>query len=567
MPRGPRISAQGVWCTLALAVLAGAVLLPFALVLGSSFQTTLPGEATVFGFETWRTALADNRILGALQNTVVLAVVWQSLALAISLPLAWLVARTDLPYAGHLEFLFWIAFFLPALPVTLGWILLLEPQYGLLNQLALQLPWVQKPPFNIYSFWGIIWAHLAQESVAIKIALLAPALRNLDSSLEEAALTSGASRLETLVRIVFPLLLPAIVVVMVISVISSLQSFEVEVVLGTPFRFLTFSTLVFQLMQLIPPRFGEATVLSSLVLGLVLPLILAQRWLLGRRSYATVSGRFRFSRAQLGRWRWPAFALVLAVGLTTTALPLSMLVAGTFMKLFGFFFLPEPWTTAQWGRVLGDPIFANALSNTLTLSVSVAGLGVVVFTLVAFISVRTSYRARGAVDFVAWLPSTLPGIILGLGFLWLILGAPLLRPLYGSMVLLVVCVLITSMTLGVQTLKGVLVQLGTELEEAARVGGGTWWDSMRYVVLPLIAPSLILVAALSFLAAARDVSTVALLSTGASRPLAMLQLSYMVEGRYESAAVVGVIVVILTTGVALLARAFGSGLGVRAQDR
>ena len=83
---------------------------------------------------------------------------------------------------GLLEFFFWLSFFLPALPETMGWILLLDPKYGLLNQGLIGLGVVNQPLFNIYSFWGIVWAHMGG-TVSVKVMLLAPAFRNLDAAL------------------------------------------------------------------------------------------------------------------------------------------------------------------------------------------------------------------------------------------------------------------------------------------------------------------------------------------------------------------------------------------------
>jgi iron(III) transport system permease protein len=142
------------------------------------------------------------------------------------------------------------------------------------------------------------------------------------------------------------------------------------------------------------------------------------------------------------------------------------------------------------------------------------------------------------------------------------LGTPFLRPLYGSMFLLIIATVISSMTLGVQVIKGALMQLAVELEEAAKVAGGSSWNSFRDIVLPIITPSLLLVGTLSFIAAARNVSTVALISTSRTRPLSLLQLDFLVESRYESAAVVGIIVVALTAGVALVARLLGLRAGI-----
>ena len=122
--------------------------------------------------------------------------------------------------------------------------------------------------------------------------------------------------------------------------------------------------------------------------------------------------------------------------------------------------------------------------------------------------------------------------------------------------------IVSSMTLGVQIIKATFTQLGVELEEAAKVAGGTAWNSFRDILLPIMTPTLLLVGSLSFIAAARNVSTVALIATSHTRPLSLLQLDFLVDSRYESAAVIGVIVVVLTTGIALISRLFGLRAGI-----
>ncbi len=539
------------------------VLYPVVIVVLSSFQTSRPGQAATWSLDAWRVALSDPSMLQAVWNTIILMVAQHGISLPIAVALAWVLARTDIPGAHWLEFMFWIAFFLPALPVTLGWILLLDPEYGLLNHVVAALPFVDRGPFNIYSFWGIVWAHIAHTSIAVKVMLLTPAFRNLDASLEEASRISGASTLGTVWRVVVPVMAPALLIVLLLSCIHSMQAFEVEAILGPPFQFFIFSTKVYRLINQEPPLFASATALSTSVLILVLPLIFLQRWMTTRRSYTTVSGQFRGGKVRLGRWRKPAFALVLGTALIITAVPFTFLMIGTFMKLFGFFNLPEPWTTQHWGRVFGDPIFLTSVRNTLAISFGTAAVAVALFSLVAYVAVRTRYAARGALDFISWFPSTLPGIILGLGLLWVFLGNPVLRPVYGTLAILIIATVISTMTLGVQIIKSHLVQFSFELEEAARIGGGTWWHVYKHVILPLLMPVLLLVGAVSFISAARNVSTVALLATSGTRPLSLLQLDFMVEGRYEAAAVVGVIVVLLTTGIALVARVFGLRVGVR----
>jgi iron(III) transport system permease protein len=144
-------------------------------------------------------------------------------------------------------------------------------------------------------------------------------------------------------------------------------------------------------------------------------------------------------------------------------------------------------------------------------------------------------------------------MLMGLGMLWVALT--FLRPLYGSVILLILVTIIGGMTVGVQIIKSNMIQLGSELEEASRVSGASWFYTFRRAVLPPLAPVLVLVATLNFVSASRDVSSIILLASGESRTLALLQLDYMVAPYWESATVVAVVMTIISTGVALAARA------------
>jgi iron(III) transport system permease protein len=550
-------SLQSLIHWLLLLVIALAVFYPAALIIVSSFEVQGDSPVSALSLQAWRTAFSDPVMVSAIWNTMTLTLARQAIALPIAILLAWTIARTDIPAAASLEFLFWLGYFLPPLPVTMGWILLLDPEYGLINQWLALLPFIKEAPFNIYSFWGIVWAHLTTSTIAVEVMLFTPAFRNMDATLEEASLVSGAGVLRTLKRIVIPIMTPIVGVVLLLAVVHSLQAFELELILGFPFRFYVFSTQIYWLLNQQPPQFSSATALSSMILFVMVPLIILQRRTVARRNYATVGGRYKGHRQSLGKWRLPVFFCLLAVALLITLVPLLFLTLASFMARFGFFSVPKPWTAVHWGRVIYDSVFLESLKNTLVLAGATAILSIVLFTLVAYVVIRTRFVGRAALDFASWLPSTLPGIILGLGLLSLFLGTPLLRPFYGSMALLILATVISSMTLGVQIIKSALTQLGLELEEAAIVAGGSGWNSFKDIVVPIITPTLLLVGTLSFIAAARNVSTVALIATSRTRPLSLLQLDFLVDSRYESAAVIGIIVVVLTTGVALIARLLG----------
>ena len=546
-----------------LVVVGFLVLTPLSLMILNSFQTARPGEAIVWGFEGWVKAFTTPGIVNAISNTFSLAITRQAIALLIGAFFAWLVARSDIPMKGLLEFFFWLSFFLPALPETMGWILLLDPKYGLLNQGLMGLGIVSQPLFNIYSFWGIIWAHLGG-TVSVKVMLLAPAFRNLDAALEESSRISGASGWHTFFHIIIPVMAPAILVTMILGMIRSLEAFEVELLLGTPIGLQVYSTKIHELVTWEPPQFAPAMALSTLFLGLLLFMVALQRQYIGKRVYATVTGRgFSMRPTQLGRWRYPAFALVLTFALFITVIPTTLLVMGTFMKLFGFFNIADPWTLENWRATFSDPVLFRSIWNTLAVGLGSGVIGVFFYAFIATMIVKTRHRGRWLLDFLSWLPWSIPGILLGMALLWTFLQTKIFLPIYGTVYLLMIAMVIKSMPFGTQMIKSVLMQLGNDLEEASKVCGGTWFDTFRRVVMPLIMPALITVGLVGFISAARDISTVVLLGSGKSRTLSLLMLDFAAGAEFEKATVVAVMVVGLVVIAALIARVLGGQVGVR----
>ncbi len=557
VPGPRRIELQSVLCTVVLALVAFCVVFPIVLVVLQSFQVAAPGQPAAYGLDGWRAALGEPGLRAALVNTFTVTVVRQLLSLPLAVLIAWLLARTDLPGRSWIEFGFWAAFFLPSFTVTLSWVLLLDPDYGLVNTLVARLPFVGKGPFNIYSFWGIVWVHVITGSLTVKVILLTPAFRNMNASFEEASRVAGGSTLRTALRITVPVMAPVILSVLLLGTMVSLQTFEVEQVLGLPFRFFVFSTMIYDLLITRVPRYDAATALAVLVLAAMLPLVLGQQWLTRGRRYTTVTGQFQNQPHRLGRWRAPASALVLALVLIVLGVPVVFALLGTFMRLFGFFNIADPWTLDNWKTVLGDDQFLGSLRNTLVLAVGTAAVTVVVHSLIAYIAVRTRYAGRRLLDFISWLPFTVPGIILGLALLWLFLGVNFLRPLYGTTALLIIAGVISGMPLGVQVIKSGLMQLGGELEEASRIAGASWWTTYRRIVLRLMAPTLMAVAMITFVGAARNISNFALLSTSANRPLSILQLDYVAQRKFEEAVVVACIIMFISLAGALFARLLG----------
>jgi iron(III) transport system permease protein len=349
----------------------------------------------------------------------------------------------------------------------------------------------------------------------------------------------------------------------VLSSIRAMQTFEIEMVLGPPFNFWVFGTKVYILVAQVPPEFAAATALAAIGFIVIAPLIACHRWLVTRKDYSSVTGRVRVQPFALGPWRLPIFAALALLAFAITILPVTFLVTASFMKLFGFFGIAHPWTADHWRSVLHDDFFLRSLANTIELALGTAAGAMVLCSLTAYFTVRSRYRGRAVLDVLSWLPFATPGILLGIGLLYVFLGNPLLRMFYGGIALMVLATVIAGMTLGTQILKATMVQLGAGLEEAARTSGASWWYGFRTVIVPILMPTLVLVGVVNFVAASRDIASVALLASNATKTLSLLQLDYMIDGRWEAASVISVMVIALTTGVASLARLLGFRLGIR----
>jgi iron(III) transport system permease protein len=180
------------------------------------------------------------------------------------------------------------------------------------------------------------------------------------------------------------------------------------------------------------------------------------------------------------------------------------------------------------------------------------------YALISYLIVRTNLPGRGVIDVLSWLPWALPGVLISLAFLWAVLGSgESVKLLYGTVSLLVLAIVIKEMPLGTQIIKAAVQQIGPELEEASNTAGASWLDYFRRILLPLLRPTMMSVAIIVFISAARDIPTVIFLSTHESRTLSLLMLDYIAEADQEKAAVLGVFLVVLIFALLLISRLLG----------
>ncbi|HEX2261638.1 MAG TPA: iron ABC transporter permease [Candidatus Binatia bacterium] len=533
--------------------------LPLLFLLSGSFNLAAPGKAATYGFDNWIRAFSDGGTLGALWMSFLLSVVRLIPAMIIAVIFAWLIARTDMPCGNAVESFCWIAYFVPDFPLTLAWILLLDPNFGFLNTLAKGLPWVDGVLFNPYSFWGIVWVHTSTGGIWFKVMLLVPIFRRLGAAFEEAARISGAGTGIMLRRITLPLLSPMILAVSVLSFIRGLQSFNTELLLGTPAKIYVYSTRIYDYLQQEPRAYGEATALGSVFL-IVLAVLLFFYWkyLSGGRKFTVVTGQgYSTMRVKLGKWRYVALGGCVLYIAVMMILPLLFLVIGSFMRRYGFFNIASPFTLAHWQNLFADPLFLEALRNSLIIASATAAGGIMLYAGVAYLLVSRRTVTAPFLESFCWIPHVLPGILLSLGVLWLFLSTPLRWFLYGTVWGIALALILADSPVTTQAFKAGFLQLGSDLEEAARVSGASWSYTYRRILLPLLAPIAAAVGLMNFGSALTSISTPVLLYSHQSRPLAILLLEYSFTGELERAAALGLSMTMIIACMMLVARKFG----------
>ncbi len=210
-------------------------------------------------------------------------------------------------------------------------------------------------------------------------------------------------------------------------------------------------------------------------------------------------------------------------------------------------------------------MFVRSLRTTLILATTAAVCSPLLYSVIAYLLVRTRLPGRGTLDLMIWSAGAIPGILAGLGLLWVFISTPGLNFLFGTIWALLIVVMLQGKTTGVNMMKGVLVQVGADMEEAARVSGAGWLRTYFLIWLPLLMPTLILLAVMNFVSAAGATSSIILLASRDTMTLSLmaLELSSVAVSNREAASIISIFIVAFTMTGALLVRYLGRRFGVR----
>ena len=522
----------------------------------------LPFESGAgFTLQNFANAYTSDKALETLKDTSTFALGSVALAFVVGASLAWLVERTDIPFHNAIYVLALVPLMIPTISMSLGWILLLGESNGLLNVFIRDLFGLEGTgPFNIFTMYGMIVVQGFAGST-IAFLFLGAAFRNMDPSLEEASAASGASFGTTLRRVTFPILRPSMLSILFLSLIFALESFEVPLMFGLGARAQIFASNIY--WSLSPaaglPLYGEMAALSIGFLAIVyLLFFLYARVTRQAAKFATVTGKgFRPRRIALGAWKYVALGFVGAYSLLHLILPVGLLIWASFLNRFE---LPSVEALGRvsiesYRVVTNDPLFWSAFRNSLIVGFGSAFIVTSVSMVVAWIVLRSNLRGKSFLDLIASSSVAIPGVIAGLSFLLFYLTVNRWIPLWGTVWILVLAYSY-RLSLAYRFNVAGLTQVSRELEEASRISGASWANTLRRIVLPLLAPTLIVVFSLTLFLALRDFTLALLLNSKDNTVLGVMVWNRFVTNEFGQAAALSVILAGIMLTLAIILRVF-----------
>ncbi len=495
-------------------------------------------------FSNYPRVLTNPTIWRVIGNTVIFMVGSTLLGTLLGILFAVLLTRTNVPGRTWFAKLITIPYYVSALILAFAWRVMYGPQ-GFITVAVGQLG---LPTWNLYSMGGLIVVS-ALYFMPLTYLYCSSSLLLADPQLENAARISGARPPRVLWTITIPLIRPAMLYSVLLTLVSGIELLSIPLILGVPNNIDVLSTFLYRTaIQSGSTDYGMLAVVALLVVVFVTVLVRLQNELTKQeRRFVSVSGKVSRARLlSLGALRWPAAVLVGLLVLTTILVPL----AGITLQAFTPFLSPlaNPFsllTLDNFRQAFEFQTYRVSILNSLFLA-TVGGLIATLFmALCALVAYRSSFPFRGAVKYLALYPRAFPGTVIGLGFLWALLSVPALGWLRNTLWILVIAYSMRYLPLGFSSVSPSILQISDELDRAARVSGANWLGVIRHILLPLLRPALIATYLLLFITYLKEYSVALFLNAPGSEVIGTTMIQVSEQGGMGPVAVLAVVQLVI----------------------
>ena len=532
------------------------------------------GREGMFTLYYWKrvltSSISQKMLWTPLKNSLLISVCTAAFGITLGSLLAWLMVRSDLPYKKFFSLALIIPYMIPSWCKSMAWLTIFKNErvggaQGLLGFLGIQTPdWLAYGPFAIIVVLVIHY-------YAYAYLLVSSALSSINSELEEMGEILGASKARILTKITFPLVMPAILSAVIMTFSKAMGTFGVPSVLGLKIGYYTVSTTMYNSIQNGQNRVAFAISLILIAIA-SFSVFLNQKAIGSRKSFSTIGGKgSRSNPIRLGKWRPVIVGILIAFIAVAVVFPVVILLYQSFMLEPGNYslsnFTLHYWTggsvpTIDQGEpgIFKNPQFMKYVVNTIKL--------VVLFgQLIGYINSRGRKLFSGKlVEQLVFIPYLIPSIAFGAMYLALFATAKkiemfgyritLVPSLYGSFALLVLIAVVKNMPFASRAGTSNMLQISTELEEAAQVENAGFLRRFFKIVFPLSKGGMISGFMLVFISIMKELDLIVILMTPSQQTLPYMAYAYSAENLIQLSSAVTIVMFVLVFFVYWFANTF-----------
>lgn len=516
------------------------ILYPFIILVMKSFGLSLDGGE--FSLEAYRRIMTDRYNYTALKNTLYVASGVTLLTSIFGGFLAWIVTRTDYIYKKCTKTLIFLNFIIPSYIIAIAWIeffgrngylsRMLNKLFGLSNYKIL--------PYSLEAVIIVMSIHL----YPLVFMAITNALEKTDSSLEDAAVISGASRPKAVATITLPLVIPSFVSIGLLVFSRTIANFGVPAALALPIGEEVLTTRVYSFLTNLD--FELVTALSILLVILSGGIFLLNNILLKRRRFITITGNSKKPRLiQLGKYKKILTIFVFIFHGITTIIPLVTICIASFLKRWGLSLQTKHFTLNNYLLLLKHKLIMKSFGNSIFYGLIAATVAACIGVGVSYISNKTDIKGKKVLEFIASWPMAFPNIVLAVAAALAWMKQPL--RLYGTEWIIIVTYISLFIPISIKNISGLMQNQDISLEKAARILGAKRIKGFIDITLPLTMPGIKTGWILGFLIALREIPISLLLYSSGKETIGVMLFGIQSNSYgLEMTSTLAVVIIVLT---------------------
>ncbi|MDQ3809055.1 MAG: iron ABC transporter permease [Chloroflexota bacterium] len=538
-----------------LLAIATAALIAFPLapiVLQSVLDRPLYDAERAVSLGNYTRILGSAEFWATLLTTIAFGLLTTALAVGIGTALAVVLTRTDVPARLLLHNLVLLPFYVSPLVLAFAWAIVYGPSgfVTLFVRANLGLP-----TWELYTLGGIALV-AAVYFVPYTYLYSTGSLALTDPQLEDAGRIAGAGPLRVLAAVTLPLLRPALVYSTLLTLVSSMELLSIPLVLGSPVGIQVLASYLYKL-GLVGGQgdYGGIAAVSVLMLLVITGLVWLQLRITGQeRRFVTVAGKATRGRVlRLGALRWPLASLIGLYALLGVVLPLVGIVMQSTTAFLSPLVNPfELLTSQNYATVLGEASYVRSITNSLLVSSVGGAIGILFVALCTLVIYRSDFPGRRALAYMALYPRAIPGIIVGIGFLWAFLLLPAIGGMRNTLIALTIAFIMRFIPLAYGAVGPSVLRVSPELDRAARVAGAGWLQAMVRIMLPILRPALLSGFVLLFISFLKEYSSALFLFARGSEVIGTTMIELWRQGNSGPVAALSAIQLAITFVVLLV---------------